>query len=250
MEHLAFSVNAANPGSFILPMAPFTARLEAVETYWEFSDSNPLRTVEGMEATANQFANTTNTRFSTAREGQAFSLRLQIYRGVLLRIYAKTNRRIRFEVSHNLKEANVPFRYPEAVQSPEQIRPILSSLRTHAADIVNSFLTGLNSSPSHLSQSRSAVFLLMEAVAATRNYELARLLIESLCVNGRYRLLTNDPLRGAVRLLKARGVLQNRRNSPVYTSGPQWSRAAAILAHEGRLERLFEIPAVTESRQR
>jgi hypothetical protein len=82
--------------------------LVSCETYWERACENPIQYVRWL---AEQFLAETN-RFhlrihprptSLGREGNSLSISKTLVKGLELKVYAKTNRRIRFEVRHDLR---------------------------------------------------------------------------------------------------------------------------------------------------
>lgn len=81
--------------------------LRIIENYWEFFCENPVAEIKRLEPA---FRATTNENLINfyrderiETDGLSISLRCESLRGERIKIYAKTNRRIRIEVEHKLK---------------------------------------------------------------------------------------------------------------------------------------------------
>lgn len=82
--------------------------LRRVENYWEFSDENPILKIKQLESSFRRLANSSLiSEFSgihAETELSAIGLRADLRAGERIKIYAKTNKRIRIEVEHKYKE--------------------------------------------------------------------------------------------------------------------------------------------------
>lgn len=243
------TINLTTPGRLTPPSRSSEARLSQVETYWEFFYHEPLRLVESMIGAARRFSGSTEEAlFEVNTLGQSITIRVRIRAGVMLRIYAKTNRRVRFEIEHDLKKmSSSPL--SRWVTDTAEFRPVFTDLRNEAAETVNRFFNDLGRPSAHPSQVRSPVALLFEIIRATRNEKHAKDLMEILCVNGRYQVEPKDPLRSAVRRLYEWGVLEQSRPR-VYSPSPAWAHAVSVLADQGRLDDLLYSPVMANFRQR
>lgn len=148
--------------------------VKVVETYWEWLSPDPRKVVEDLLP----FVKTFSSRFRGERtydneesgdEGATRILRIQTAPGEWLKIYAKTNLRIRIEVAHKLAGKNDRFQFPRETDtqgvvrrisahtfnSHSGVRRLLERLQTRAATMVNQFLTHAGRQarivPSHLS---------------------------------------------------------------------------------------------------
>lgn len=241
-----FDRAAATSPDMAAPQASFSGSLQQVETYWEFWHPEPLRFVQTLQREALQFCRQVRGQlFETATDGQSLSLSLSVRAGARLKIYAKTNRRVRFEVEETLENSRRGF------SSPAEVDALLSSLRTDAAAAVNGFLAFMHrQSAAHLSQARSPMALVCEIVQAVHgNYGQAQALLEALCIHGRLATTRNNTLRAAItRLVENRIFQPSSPRSRSYVPSPVWRHAAETLTQD-RLNTLFDIPAMAAIRQ-
>ena len=79
--------------------------LKGIEVYWEFTTPHPVSTVDLLAPKLQSVVNQSRTNaypiklLGTTRVQQSRSIQLDLGSKILLRIYAKTNKRIRFEIS-------------------------------------------------------------------------------------------------------------------------------------------------------
>lgn len=225
--------------------------VEQVETYFEFFHRSPLQLVESIQEAANAYARRVEIAFfSIGTEGQSRRVLMELYKGVYLRIYAKTNQRIRFEIQHNLSETNRRFDVGQSFANRAQLEAILSTLRADAADLVNQFLASLNPLPIHEGLQRAPLSLVLEVCRAARNYEDAKTILDSLCVNSRFDLAACPSLRTALLRLKESGVVRARRHTTIYTVARAWTSALQTLAEQTRLEAITLHPVTRRIRAR
>ena len=180
---------------------------------------------------------------------QSLSLFIELRKGVALRIYAKTNQRIRFEIQHSLDKATRPLQGEQRFDSIETLLEQLRILREDAADLVNDFLQDLGTPEAHPSTSRAPLMLITEVCNAAQSYAKAASILEALSVTGRLVLTDKSPLRQAIMRLIERRVLVNRSRSSTYKLAPTWREAGRILSQEGRLGLLIDTPALSKARQ-
>lgn len=240
-------VQIANPYGFPEFTAEIECALQQVETYYEFFHEEPLRFVEAIASVAQSYANrVTVRRYDLESENQSISIRMELRAGILLRIYAKTNRRVRFEILHNLQESNIPLRGQQSFTDSSQFGHILELLREHAANEVNAFLDFLNEQPIHPAHQFSPFMLVMRVCDAADNSALAYALLEQLCVHRRVVLSETNPLCSLIRRLADRHlrvpVLVNRSRTPVYRLTRSWHHAIRVLSRDGQLSRLAASP--------
>lgn len=221
--------------------------LQQVETYWEFWHDEPLRFVQSLQREALQFSGQVRSQiFETATDGQSLSLSLSMTAGTRLKIYAKTNRRVRFEVEHSLERSRRGF------SSTTEISALLSAARADAAETVNGFLDFVHPQrPVHPSQCRSPLALVCEIVQAVHgNYGHAQAMLEALCVHRRLTTVRNSPLRPAIMRLVENGIFQpSRPRSRSYVPSPVWRYAGEVLAQQDRLNELVNVRALAQRRR-
>lgn len=249
LRSAARNAQIADPTAF--PSSGLSAdavgQLRQLETYFEFFHEEPVRFVESVESVARSYANRVYVRrYDVETADQSLSIRLELRAGIQLRVYAKTNRRVRFELQHNLPEMNGPLRGLQPFTSRAEQRHVLTMLRDHATVEVNQFLEFLNEQPIHPAQQHSPLMLVIRICESADDSALARGLLEQLCVNRRVVLSETSPLRHVIRRLAdhhlREPVLVNRRRTPVYRLTRSWRHAISVLAREGHLTRLAELP--------
>lgn len=225
--------------------------VEQVETYFEFFHHSPLLLVESIQEAANGYARRVEVAFfAVGTEGQSRRILMELYRGVYLRIYAKTNQRIRFEIQHNLSEANRPFDAAQSFTNRSQLEAILSDLRADAAELVNLFLVSLNPRPIHEGLQRAPLSLVLEVCRAAKNYADAKTILDALSVNARFDIAACPSLRPVLLRLKESGVLRNRQRTTIYTITREWASALRTLAEQTRLEAITLHPVTRRLRAR
>lgn len=222
--------------------AVLSGSLQQVETYWEFWHDEPLRFVQSLQRQALQFSGQVRSQiFETATDGLSLSLSLSMTAGTRLKIYAKTNRRVRFEIEHSLERSQRGF------SSITEISALLSAARADAAEAVNSFLDFVRPQrPVHLSQCRSPLALVCEIVQAVHgNYGHAQALLEALSIHGRLTKVRNSRLRPAIQRLVDNRIFQPARpGSRFYVPSPVWRIAGEVLARLGTLDDLVNVPSL------
>lgn len=138
--------------------------------------------------------------------GQSPNVKVMLAKGTWLRVYAKTDRRVRFEI---LLESSAI----EKVSGPRgrnRLRSIASKLvdlRQHASLKLNEVLPMLNQGFSTKSTA-TALLLMSEIQIASPDHHLAEMIISALVAFGRIAPYKNDPVRDTVERLKRAGVLQ------------------------------------------
>ncbi len=163
----------------------------SVETYWEFAVNDPtgaVRSLEPMLATygASQ-VNSADYPVQSAESvenSRRISLRTRV--GEILKIYAKTNRRIRFEVTHCLG-GNGPFRLPaggHTFSNAETLMGVFDQLATCAASRVNSVLHHFRCRASAPEAHKPVLWLVADVLAACDTPQAAREILQVLVNNG------------------------------------------------------------------
>lgn len=226
-----------------IPLA-YRGQLGVCESYWEFLHDEPIRLVEAMESTVARFCRTVAAhRYIRENEENALMLRCTVRAGVILRIYAKTNRRIRIEIEHDLSSCNIPVEGEITFQNLAGLEAGLGDLRRDAATIVNQFLEMFGQESGPLASQHSPMDLIWGVIRAT-NYDsfMAQRILKILCPTGRIVARETDDFRPAVKQLKSWGILTNRRGTNVYAPAPPYRYAARFLRENGRLALFYGRP--------
>jgi hypothetical protein len=152
-----------------------------IETYWEFESENPIGLVHTFQKELKGFKSGGR---DTEYEKNCLAIRYKIRRGVELCIYAKTNRRIRFEVRHNLQE-----RLPEGFETKSSgtvigAMKIITGCRHEAATVVNSAFQSMRDVGTVPSSHVNETLLVIKIGRIVKNDALAIMLVELLRIRG------------------------------------------------------------------
>lgn len=221
--------------------------MQEVETAFDFAAAEPTQLVRSLEPHLLSYRanNSGITQYpvplTVDRIGNSLSVRLQIRTGVSLRVYAKTNRRVRFEIIHDeinvrelLGEQPLPITNPEARPSRpwSQVIQCFEALREKAANEMNELLQHLRRvssvAPSHI----SPLSFLVAVADTLRDRELAHTVVSILtnvrgiiCSRG-----TAPELLAAARTLTDAGLLKFSSEQRGYVPAPDYASAVALLS--------------------
>jgi hypothetical protein len=216
------------PFSFQQDLSDRRFNVRYVETYFEFAvPSTTPHVVSSLEPLLRSYNELGLTgrdwRFAGQQpwDGNSRAVTVKIRTGLLLRVYSKTNKRVRFEVVHDLTKASFPTATETRHTSPtlDGVYDILHRVRTDAADIVNSIFRHMRNQASLPAASKTAVDLLIDITMALGNAENVRTLVSILVDKGS---ITSQPeLKSDLQKLRRAGILraqeQNRRREHVVT---------------------------------
>jgi len=202
--------------------------VKEVETYWEWFSPNPLKVVDDLVPLLRTFSR----RFQGERTYEPLEqvndeglriLRIQTAPGEWLKIYAKTNLRIRIEVTHKFKKGKDRFQFPREADTQGNIRrtsahtfdslqgvqQFFSRLQTRAAHMVNQFLTHVSEHaeivPSHIC-AYDALFKMARAIP--NDYATAFSLLSLLLHEGGIPAGGDEAKQQAIDSLRAFGVIE------------------------------------------
>jgi hypothetical protein len=210
--------------------------LKEIELYWEFDSNNPIDYVEGirqnvMGANANVsevYYGIQNLQFDV--QGQSPCLTIHITRDTKLKIYAKTNRRVRFEVTFK-KDAINRAAERRTSKTLKELVGKLPRLAEEAAKRVNAFLQSIAAVPAPKS-SFTSVQLIHAIAKACKTAHESEAVIAALVTYGRLTIQNHDPLKDIVHSLKDRGVLRNLKpRSKVYVVTNHYDEPLLRLRH-------------------
>lgn len=243
-----------------LPPERQQLNLNSVETYWEFSSDNPLAVVASLQPlmlSMSRRIRETRIYPHDLRElwdRNSLSLQIEIAAGVQLRIYAKTNRRIRFEVIHKLGQDHYRLEGGRTRNNWNALNDMIFSLRENAADIVNAALCHFRSERQIPASPISAFELLLEIVTYVKHAPTARLIATLLYLeNSISASKVSKNVRDALGVLTSARILVSDRSKGVYRINPSRRQALAMLrlqAPIGALEARDRSRRRTEARDR
>jgi hypothetical protein len=230
---------------------PFNVRY--IESYFEFADPNAVHTVANLEELLRGYSEMGMTAkdFRIAGphkwNGQSRCVTIKIRTGVLLKVYAKTNKRVRFEVMYDLAgKALIPKLRSEI--SRERVRHtardldgvycILERARTDAAQVVNDILAHMKGRSAVPATPKTAVDFLFDVAYEIGNSDDARLIIWLLIERG--SITSNARLKPLLRKLRRARILrvQPRNRKREYIETHQYQHPVAMLRTYGAFPHL------------
>jgi len=164
--------------------------------------------------------------FRLKRQSPSFKIKLTQY--IALKVYAKTNRRVRFEVKFrdfviNLQSGN------RTSSTIEGIVALIPKLASEVAKRVNTLLQSIAAVP--VPSSRYTALQLMHTITREAGHPyVAKAIIATLVSFGRIAPFNNDPIKEALSRLKDRKVLEPQL--------PKSSTCVVTEAYREPLERL------------
>ena len=216
---------------------PFS--MYSVETYWEFYEYDPIRAVRALEPLLETYAAAAVDAWDAPRhvrqERPENSRRLSIrtHTGETLKIYAKTNRRVRFEITHELS-GNRPYRLSEGGHTFPVIEgaiPLLNHLAGVAAERVNDVLRHFRLHASAPNTQHTVLKFIFDVQAAFDDPNKAFQLLQILTHNGSLVVGRGTVFRTELRRLHSRGVLY--RSHRRYSVTPPYRQALANMQQTG-----------------
>ena len=192
--------------------------LKAIEFYWEFDSNNPIDFVlslrpslmqQGDNFTDDQYAINVPS-LTTTNQSPCLSVRLT--QGIKLKIYAKTNRRVRFEVTLENQSINTAAG-PRSHDTLAGIISLIPTLADEAASRVRPFLQSIATGQCRPSSNTFTSLQLMHLINQdAHNPYVAEAIIAGLTAIGRIAPYNHDPLLKTVHKLRDRGVLRTLRS--------------------------------------
>ena len=213
--------------------------LREVETYWEVPSENPIADTYRLEpylrslGTDGQFRVYENVVADRQSDGNAPIISAKLVTGLWVKIYPKTTRRIRIELTHDFRENRTVSSSHTFTDLSEMHRVILAASEDATRE-VNILLTSLRSIVEDDQRQYSPYELLEQIYSATNNPQVRAYLIRSIIENGGYRHRTGmrAELSAANRLTNMHVLYRTRPSSPTYSLRAEYQQARRILAGE------------------
>jgi len=236
--HRQFEDAASVNGNWFLPAKNRSYILSKVESYFEFSSLDPIKAVYDMWPLLQAFGEReVGLRHYPIRRLDDLShyhnapvLSLIVENGVELIVYAKTNRRIRIEVRHDLSKKNLPFKQNRrSVSRRRKLSPMLHTVQKDAARVVNSIFAFMRNRKSYPEVSASVMAFLADFARATLGLKGAEALLSMLVYNG--RIVVDPNIQKAVTALRKAGIIESipRNNRRGHDVVPRYRRALELL---------------------
>ena len=189
--------------------------LQEIEIYWEYDCDSPIQFVIGALPKIRSIGSaifegnrdiSDAHEISVGTEHQSPSIKAKIAKGTWLKLYAKTNRRVRFEI---LLEANIIGQTAsgQTASTRAELCEKLDALTIYAAGKLNRVLPVVLAPPAPAS-TLSALRLLTEINRCSRDPYLAEAIVGALVGFDRLSLYNNSPFYDVVHDLKSAGVLR------------------------------------------
>ncbi len=215
---------------------PVEIWLHNVETYWEFGHADPVGLVEmlqpslarlGGRFTSRQFPYGLN---SSEQTGTTRSATVLVRSGLALKVYAKSNRRIRIEVVHDLRDSARAIGGRRSTGDRQSLVQWLEALAEDAAAHVNSLLMECRSDLTEEAPGRPGFALAYAIARATSDASVGEALLMLLVWNDAISLDHHDPFRPVVLALEEAGVLSRvRARRPTFALVSEYRPAARQL---------------------
>jgi hypothetical protein len=189
--------------------------LKSAETYFEFSSGGLTRVwlVASLESLLRSYGDLPLTVHHYPLPpiwdgiGMSRMLTLTVRTGVELKIYAKTNRRVRVEVVHNFA-GEKRCRKKHTFATIDGIARLLDELREDATKTVNDVFRHFRNSAALPATDKTAIDLLRDFTTTVQVRNTARILLDALLDKGSIASLTQ--YRVALARLRKAGILQTR----------------------------------------
>lgn len=222
--------------------------LQRVETYWEFKHDAPLQLVGSLEAELRAYCSSEMvTRRFRGREERDGQLRLgteenclfldaEVAPGIRLVIYAKTNRRVRFEVRHFMPEQSHRRGLPQRTTGAAGACERIASVSADAVEVLNRFFAFLRARVDFVTFSYSPLTLLFECAACAERAAYGDAVLNMLLSQGSVTRL--PALTTTIRAMERAQILQRVNNeqgiaSAAFVVTPQYQQALEVLRRLG-----------------
>jgi hypothetical protein len=188
--------------------------LRSVETYWEFHINDPSSWLLEIEPIIRHLGHTNLARNFQHPDGLSTdeltlnrrSISLRLRSGVLLRIYAKTSHRVRFEVEHDLVENARPFGGSHTSTAPHVFFDWLEMAALDAASHVNGMLEYLERQQTREGTEMSIAQLLIRVTQVVGDPDLAEHILSVIAAN---QSITSDArIAPSIRKLVSHSILE------------------------------------------
>ncbi len=244
MIETAFASEIGRVASLLLMPTPVRSSdrysVGFVETYWEWLSDDPLKVVHDLQRPLRAFsrrrgiARTYDCDLAREDQHDFITISVETAPGETLKIYSKTNQRIRVEVTHRLN-GSTPFQFPREVgddgevhrsrahvfTSKSGVLNFFDRLRERAAEIVNAVMAHFEGQ-AYLPESQiSGFYLLAKITHAVKDFPTARSLASTLVNIGRISAGGIDERSAqGIRALTLHGVIERTRRNTYVVTGP------------------------------
>ena len=213
-------------------------RIWKIETYWEFQSPDPIREMYRICKLAERTPYDSRRRYfenlseSPSLDHVANSPCLNInHNGAQIRIYAKTNKRIRFEVAFGKKKVARLMSAHRRQFPIHDFKTILHGFAEAAADDLQDIFNSIRSGATN-ANTKDILDLVDEVYSAAGNQSLAKSILRLLGHRGCVAMASNTNMGDAIKRLRRRQVLcrpvRNGRRT-TYALAPNYATVASQL---------------------
>jgi hypothetical protein len=214
--------------------------VRSIEFVWEFSHSEPTRLVEALELAMRTLGESTPRHRALVRGEEvgtvqdSFCISTELSSGCSLTLYAKTNKRVRFEIRMNSYCVGRTLSSGQTCNSIEELRVKLAVLRVWATNCFRSALGDLDRYTLPPSSGLSCIRFCSEVGRLADNAQLAHTVLETLRIRGSLSSPRGSPMRELADLLTKAGMLRRRvKRSSIFVPEEQWLGAVKALQEHG-----------------
>ena len=212
--------------------------LRSLETYWEFRVNDPLNWLSEIEPVLQSLGLSSEARnyaypdgFSAkSSNGNSRSIVVRIRSGLRLRVYAKTNRRVRFEVEHDFVENARPLQGRHTDTDVAALFDWTSLAAEDATHVVNSALARLERAQVREGSQMSVPQLVIRISQALNDPLRAETMLTLLAANQSLVSTSGSDLTPSIRKLVSRSILEPvRPGARSYVLTPEFRSAGERL---------------------
>ena len=219
--------------------------LQRVETYWEFKHASPLQMVKQLEADLRAYCSSEvvrrefrgredkDGRLQLTREKNCILLDAEVAPGIHLVIYAKTNQRIRFEVRHYLPDNASRRGLAQVCSGVDEAGERIESISEDAANVVNRFLSFLQSRVDFVPVSNSPLDFLFQCAKCAEKPIYGDSVVRMILSTGTVTRL--PALKKTIKAMERANILERVENEQAHSSEsfvvtPRYRDAVEVLS--------------------
>lgn len=225
--------------------------IKEIETHWEFSCDRPLEEMLRLERAVRRVAASSETNWmsisqearehigplansSIGAEDNSPRIKMMLERGTSLRIYAKTSRRLRFEVVFVCAEARAAFPTHTATNWAT-LFIWLERARTLGAEYLSDILPSIRAAQLPPEPGKRSYELVADIFRATSDAAMSQAIVEALIANGRVVNYRGGSMTAVIRRLCSRNILYRlgrQSTDNIYVVTTQYQQALTDLRGE------------------
>lgn len=149
IDYLNAEINTYSSGYFLLWGHDYYFSLKTIETYWDMRCSNPVGKIKALEDNFLTMGNNASVSYYTDAgkiiEGSSLALVAEFRSKERLKLYAKTNKRIRLEVEYKYNQnASLAEGGTYTTRSLDNLISMIYFASSQSAKLANTFFTSLH----------------------------------------------------------------------------------------------------------